>query len=140
MEPKKQASGNIFPISFNPDGPDGFRDRQDRLPSAQLESGVPVGADHVYFARREQHLLSGIWRSEPYVEWYDSYPCDEFMYILSGEVIVGNEFKSVKYEAGAAFLIPKGFCGYWRQPVTVEKYYVIIGEPAIGSVGAEFHG
>lgn len=118
----------ITPVRFDPNGPDDFLDpaRNVVLPSASLVEGTPNGADHVYFERESAGLKAGIWRSEPYVEWYESYPCDEFMYVLEGHVFVHNDEFSECYEKGSAFLLPRGFRGYWRQPVPMLKYYVII--------------
>ena len=108
------ASDNLFPITFSSKGPEGFNSRRDVLPFAKLVQGKPFGADHIYFERKESGLMSGIWRSEPYEERYDSYPCDEFMVML----------------------IPKGFRGFWRQTVAVEKYYVIVGTPLTNNTGS----
>ena len=68
----------------------------------------------------------GLWRSSAYTEWYDSYPCDEFMVVLEGEVTIESDSFCATYGPGAAFLIPKGFQGYWRQPVAMVKYYAIV--------------
>lgn len=130
------ASDNLFPITFSSKGPEGFNSRRDVLPFAKLVQGKPFGADHIYFERKESGLMSGIWRSEPYEERYDSYPCDEFMVMLSGETTVGNESGEVTYKTGDAFLIPKGFRGFWRQTVAVEKYYVIVGTPLTNNTGS----
>ena len=115
------------PIKFSATGPQGWMAKADiALETAKLVEGKPMGQDHVYFKRSEPGVKAGIWRSSPYTEWYDSYPCDEFMYVLEGYVILENDDFSEKYEAGDAFLVPKGFRGYWKQPVPMLKYYVII--------------
>ena len=41
-----------------------------------------MGADHVYFDRAHPKYRTGIWRSQPYTEFYDSYAAVEFMYVL----------------------------------------------------------
>lgn len=117
----------ITPVTFAPTGPEGFLDSEGiPLPADTLVDGSPVGQDHLYYERPEANLQAGIWRSAPYTEWYDAYPCDEFMYVLSGHVYIENAEISICYEAGSAFLLPRGFQGYWRQPVDVVKYYVIV--------------
>lgn len=118
---------DVTPISFQASGPGDFLDRVPlSLPTAKLIQGEPRGLDHVYFERISSKLKAGIWRSSAYTEWYDDYPCDEFMYILEGHVIVENDTFSKRYDAGDAFLIPRGFSGYWRQPVAMLKYYCIV--------------
>ena len=117
----------VTPFSFQPSGPDGFLNKAPvSLPTAKLIEGEPKGLDHAYFERASSRLKAGIWRSSPYTEWYDDYPCDEFMLVLEGHVIVENDHFSQRYNAGDAFLIPRGFRGYWRQPVGMLKYYCIV--------------
>jgi uncharacterized cupin superfamily protein len=115
------------PIKFSSTGPEGWMGAADGpLETAKLISGSPMGRDHAYFQRPEPKIKAGIWRSSPYTEWYDAYPCDEFMYVLDGYVILENDDFREKYEKGDAFLVPKGFRGYWRQPVAMLKYYIMI--------------
>ena len=115
------------PIKFSKVGPDGWIDAENiTLETSKLIEGIPKGRDHIYYQNDETQVTSGIWRSSPYTEWYDNYPCDEFMYILEGYVILENDEFSERYEKGEAFLLPKGFKGYWRQPVSMLKFYVII--------------
>lgn len=114
------------PIRFTPQGPDGWLTAaNEELATATLLEGAALGRDHIYFQRGDGKLRAGIWRSEAYSEWYDHYPCDEFMVILEGHVFLENEKGSHKFEKGDAFLVPKGFRGTWRQPVFMLKYYVI---------------
>ena len=120
----------IAPVDFSAEGPPRFMDDESSapLPFAKLMEGKPFGAEHEYYARNENGVVvkAGIWRSEPYVECYDSYPCDEFMHILRGRVAVEWNGKSRQYKEGDCFLLPKGFCGCWRQPVAMVKYYITV--------------
>lgn len=113
------------PIRFASAGPAGFLDGPGvPLPTAELIEGQPIGLDHAWYENGP--VRAGIWRSSGYTEFYDSYPCDEFMVVLEGEVTVeGDGFKET-YRAGDSFLIPKGFRGYWRQPGPMLKYYMIV--------------
>ena len=115
------------PIRFSPNGPEGWQQLPDlALEHADLIEGLPVGRDHTYFARPERGVRSGIWRCGPYTEHYDDYPADEFMLILEGEVTLEAEAFSETYRKGDSFLVPKGFRGIWRQPVSMLKFYVIV--------------
>lgn len=117
-----------LPVKFSATGPSGWTQTADQaLETAELISGVPFGRDHAYFTRTEPGIKAGIWRSTPYTEWYDSYPCDEFMVILEGEVTLESDDFTETYRKGDAFMLPKGFRGYWRQPEALLKYYVLIG-------------
>ncbi|MBI2718396.1 MAG: DUF861 domain-containing protein [Rhizobiales bacterium] len=115
------------PIRFSATGPKGWMEAADvALETAKLIEGQPLGQDHVYFRRDRPGVRAGIWRSTPYTEWYDSYPCDEFMYVIEGHVILEGEGFSERFGAGEAFLLPRGYRGFWRQPVAMLKYYVIV--------------
>lgn len=117
----------VAPIRFSPSGPGGWGGLTDLpLEHATLLSGVPLGQDFSYFHRPEAKLRAGIWRSTAYSEHYDSYPCDEFMIVLDGEVTLENDDISETFRKGDAFLVPKGFKGIWRQPVAMLKFYVIV--------------
>ena len=115
------------PIRFSNTGPDGWQSLPNiALEHAELLAGLPLGNDFAYFQRPEAKLRAGIWRSTAYTEKYDSYPSDEFMIILKGEVTLENDVISETFRSGDAFLVPKGFKGIWRQPVEVLKFYVIV--------------
>jgi uncharacterized cupin superfamily protein len=117
----------LKPIRFSPTGPEGWMQKPD-VPqeTAKFIEGLPIGNDHVYFDRANPKFRTGIWRSQPYTEWYESYAADEFMYVLEGDVTLENDTFSETYRAGDAFFVPKGFSGYWRQTTPMLKFYVII--------------
>ena len=48
------------------------------------------------------------------------------MYVLEGSVTLENDEFSETYVKGDAFLVPKGFRGYWKQTEPMLKYYVMI--------------
>ncbi len=116
-----------LPIKFSPTGPQGWMAQPD-VPqeTATFISGTPMGADHIYFDRANPRYRMGIWRSQAYTEFYDSYAADEFMVVLEGSVTLETEGFSETYRKGDAFFVPKGFTGTWRQTEPMLKYYVII--------------
>ncbi|MCZ8333082.1 MAG: cupin domain-containing protein [Rhodobacteraceae bacterium] len=116
-----------LPIKFSPTGPEGWLAQHDvQQETATFISGTPMGADHSYFDRANPKYRMGIWRSQPYTEFYESYAADEFMVVLDGEVTLEAEGFAETYRKGDAFFVPKGFRGYWRQDQPMLKYYVII--------------
>ena|SRR6185312_3015354 len=116
------------PIRFDAAGPEGWLQKQDeRLETAELLQGIPMGQDFAFFSRPEAKLRAGIWRSSAYKESYDNYPADEFMIILDGEVTVSGDGFSETFRKGDAFLVPKGSRCVWDQPVSMRKLYVMIG-------------
>lgn len=115
------------PVKFSIEGPDGWKNCTNvPLETAQLVEGEARGQDHIYFSRENPGIRAGIWRAEPYTDFYENYPCDEFMYVLEGSVTLENDDFSETYRKGDAFLVPKGFCGFWKQTEPMLKYYVMI--------------
>ena len=49
------------------------------------------------------------------------------LFDIEGEVTLESDDFTETYCKGDAFMLPKGFRGYWRQPEAVLKYYVLIG-------------
>ena len=125
--PKPLEIALLLPVKFSPTGPEDWMQKPD-VPqeTAKFIEGLPMGRDHVYFARPEAKLRTGIWRSQAYTEWYDSYAADEFMYVIEGSVTLENDSFAETYSAGEAFFVPKGFSGFWRQTEPMLKFYVIV--------------
>lgn len=116
-----------LPVKFKESGPEGWKDAADvPLETAELLTAQPFGLDHAYFEKETPGVRAGLWRSTPYTEFYESYPCTEFMYVIEGSVTLENEDFSETYSKGEAFLVPKGFRGYWKQTEPMLKYYVMI--------------
>ena len=117
-----------LPIKFSINGPVDWLSKKDKLlDTANLISGRPLGLDHAYYEKNKPFLKAGIWRSSPYTEYFEDYQYDEFMYLLDGSVTVESEHSQETFCKGDAFLLPKGFKGYWRQEEPVVKYYVLMG-------------
>ncbi len=117
----------LQPIRFEQTGPEGWQATKDiPLETAELIGRPPMGLDHLYFERKTPGIRAGLWRADAYTEFYEEYPCDEFMYIIEGSVTLENDDFSETYSKGDAFLVPKGFRGFWRQTEPMLKYYVMI--------------
>lgn len=115
------------PIRFSDNGPDGWmKSANVPLETAQLIEGPAMGQDHIYFSRETPGIRSGIWRAAPYTDFYEDYPCDEFMYVLEGSVTLENDDFCETFRKGDAFLVPKGFRGFWKQTEPMLKFYVMI--------------
>ena len=65
---------------------------------------------------------------------FKSYPIDEFIYIIEGQVeMINDNGSGAVYGPGDMFLIPKGFRGTWRQITDVKKIAVMHGEYIFGN-------
>jgi len=95
---------------------------------AGLVGPPPDERELVCYTNSKGKVRSGIWECDAYVEEMVSYPYDEFMVILSGEVKITGEDGDVEiFSAGDSWLMPRGFSGTWSQTGKVRKYFVIIG-------------
>ncbi len=114
-------------IRLNSNGPDGGG-----LPfwgnfeKEKVVEGSPVETGHNFFTGGSGQLTAGVWECTPCTIKTDSYPVDEFCYILSGTVVITDDAgQSETFNAGDCFVVPKGTSLTWHMPETTRKYYVI---------------
>lgn len=96
-----------------------------------FSSKMPVQHTHLYYEDDEQGLYVGVWDTTDMIEAPGPYACDEFMWLLEGEVDVKNSKTGVveKVQAGEAFVIPKGYDCQWQQNGYLRKFFVISEHP-----------
>lgn len=82
---------------------------------------------HVFFTGDE--IVVEVWEAEPAkLAISEPFPYDEFVYILSGKLILtDSQGKAREYAAGEFLVVPRGFTGTWhmfgnyRELVVIEK-------------------
>lgn len=111
--------------------PQDFGHINDKLNPQQFASKLPVQHTHVYYEDDKLGLYIGVWDTSTMVEAAAPYPCDEFMYLLEGEVEIKNSKTGTmeKVQAGEAFVIPKGYDCQWHQTGYLRKFFVISEHP-----------
>lgn len=114
-------------IRLNSEGPEGagltFRGH---LENEKVIKGRPTEIGHNYFTDRTGQLTAGVWECTPCTTEIDSYPVDEFCYILRGTVVLTDgDGRSETFGSGDSFVIPRGLKCTWHMPETTRKYYVI---------------
>ena len=111
--------------------PQGFGHVRDELDPQLFASELPVQHTHVYYEDDKLGLYIGVWDTSTMVEAAGPYPCDEFMYLLEGEVEIKNSKtgRMEKVQAGEAFVIPKGYDCQWHQTGYLRKFFVISEHP-----------
>ncbi len=97
-------------IRLNSDGPDGaglpFRGN---LENENVIEGDPVETGYNFFTDASGQLTAGVWECTPCTTQTDSYPVDEFCYILSGTVVITDDAGQCEtFKAGDCFVIAKG--------------------------------
>jgi uncharacterized cupin superfamily protein len=117
-------------IRLTPD-PIGFGDTPDELDAEMFASGSPVQHSHSDYEDDELGLYIGVWDTNDMHEAPGPYACDEFMWVLEGEVEIKNGLTGTKDKvtAGQAFVIPRGYNCQWLQTGYLRKYYVISENP-----------
>jgi uncharacterized cupin superfamily protein len=121
----KQKITRLNPI------PQGFGHVRDELDPQLFASELPVQHTHVYYEDDSLGLYIGVWDTSTMVEAAAPYTCDEFMYLLEGEVEIKNSKTGTmeKVQAGEAFIIPKGYECQWHQTGYLRKFFVISEHP-----------
>jgi uncharacterized cupin superfamily protein len=117
-------------IAFNLNGPNNLGlsvidESEDDLP-LMPGSSVRVQRGDTYFTDETGKFTAGIWECTPCQTALGPYPVNEFMILLVGSVILidekGNE---MTFQAGEAFVIPKGMVVSWKQNEVVRKFYAM---------------
>ncbi len=106
--------------------------------SEKVIDGDPVEIGYNYFSNYTGQLTAGVWECTPYTSQIDSYPVDEFCFILSGKVVITDaDGRAETFKAGECFVIPKGLKCTWHMPETVRKFYVIFEDKGGAQQAAE---
>ena len=122
-------------IRLNSDGPEGTGlPFWGNLENENVIEGGPVETGYNFFTDASGQLTAGVWECTPCTTQTDSYPVDEFCYILSGTVVISDDAgHSETFKAGDCFVILKGSSCTWHMPETTRKYYVIFDAKTAGA-------
>ncbi len=115
-------------IRLEPNGPaeSGLQPCQTVVPSMVID-GTVVETAHNYVTSGSGKITAGVWECSAYTERLESYPVDQFCYVLKGSLVLtvdGEEPQT--FHEGDAFMIQRGTKGIWHQPGTFREYYVMI--------------
>lgn len=117
-------------IRLNP-SPKNFGQSPDTLNAKTFESELPIQNTDSVYENDKIGLYVGVWDTTEMIEKSGPYPCDEFMWLLEGEVEIKNcqTGQMQKIQAGEAFVIPKGYHCQWHQNGYLKKFYLISEHP-----------
>jgi uncharacterized cupin superfamily protein len=83
------------------------------------------------YESKDNKFLVALWESGPGVLQTDSYPNDEYVLVLEGELAITNKSgKKDEFKAGDSFVIPKGWAGTWDMKTKFKKQFVAVYEKA----------
>jgi uncharacterized cupin superfamily protein len=122
------GKGAPAPVRLDPDklGGLGLVEYEPFPPEAVLE-GRSKHRSHVFFSGPE--IVVEVYEAEPAkLAISDPFPYDEFVYVLSGKLILTDaRGKAREYSTGEFLVVPKGFTGTWemlgnyRELIVIEK-------------------
>ena len=109
----------------------------EKLAGLDLEEHTPY-PDEIVLSGRSKHqrwefdldeLFVGAYQAEPVNLALDNYPHDEFMYLLSGKILITDEKGHCEeFLPGQALVLKKGFTGTFEMQGNVRKIAIINGE------------
>jgi len=97
----------------------------DSIAAERLVRGSPHTGTLAALSNTDQGFHVGQWVSEAGA-WRVDYSEDELCVILEGSGrLIGDDGSDLRFQAGSAFLIPRGFKGIWDTTTRVRKIYAI---------------
>ncbi len=119
-------------VRLNSEGPEGKGlEFWGHLENERVGEGEPIETGHNFFTDATGKLTAGVWECTPCTSEIDSYPVDEFCYILSGTVVLTDGAGHAEtFKPGDSFVVHKGMKCTWHMPETTRKYYVILDAKA----------
>ena len=83
------------------------------------------------YESKDKKFLVALWESGPGVLQTDSYPNDEYVLVLEGQLAITNKSGTKdEFKAGDSFVIPKGWAGTWDMKTKFKKQFVAVYEKA----------
>ncbi|MDJ0394855.1 cupin domain-containing protein [Rhodococcus sp. G-MC3] len=91
-----------------------------------LRSGDPQETEAVHLTSADSKFLTGSWSAQPYTEFIESYPGDEYTRVLEGSVTLTTDGGTPRtFTAGEAFTLTKGWRGEYRVNEPLVKQFAI---------------
>jgi uncharacterized cupin superfamily protein len=104
------------------------------FPESEVCSGTRASIGRLLLDDPAAGLKVGLWEAEANLGRWMDWPCDEFMVIVEGEVVMVEADRETVISAGECFYIPKGRRCIWNQAGYVKKIMVLFeGGAADGS-------
>ncbi|MFW0792324.1 cupin domain-containing protein [Gordonia sp. CPCC 205515] len=91
-----------------------------------LRAGDPREREAIHLASDDEKFIIGSWEAQPYTEFIESYPGDEYARVLAGSVtLTGDDGVAHTYSAGEAFTLRRGWRGEYRVTETLLKQFAL---------------
>jgi uncharacterized cupin superfamily protein len=94
--------------------------------SETLREGDPAEHHAVHLSAEDSKFTVGSWRAEPYAEFIESYPGDEFTHVIEGTVVLtGADGVANTFTAGDSYTLRRGWRGEFRVTAPPLKQFAI---------------
>ncbi|MEV0671406.1 cupin domain-containing protein [Mycobacterium sp. NPDC050441] len=116
------------PVALIPAGPDAVAAMtpSSYVTPETLREGNPAESEAVHMASSDEKFTIASWRAEPYAEFIESYPGDEYTRVLAGSVtLTGEDGVAHTFGAGDSFTLAKGWRGEYRVTEPLVKQFAI---------------
>lgn len=91
-----------------------------------LREGDPAEHDAVHLSSSDDKFTVGTWRAQPYAEFIEFYPGDEYTRVLEGSVtLTGSDGVPHSFGPGDAFTLTRGWSGEYRVTAPLLKQFAI---------------
>ncbi|MGV9711836.1 cupin domain-containing protein [Gordonia sp. NPDC003424] len=91
-----------------------------------LRDGDPREREAIHLTSDDEKFIVGSWEAQPYTEYIESYPGDEYARVLEGSVtLTGDDGVAHTYSAGEAFTLRRGWRGEYRVTEPLLKQFAL---------------
>ena len=91
-----------------------------------LRAGDPREHEMVHLSSGDEKFTVGSWRAEPYREFIECYPGDEYTRVLEGSVtLTSDDGVAHTFGPGDAFTLTRGWRGEYRVDEPLLKQFAI---------------
>lgn len=91
-----------------------------------LRAGDPAEREAIHLTSADDKFIIGSWEAQPYTEFIEAYPGDEYASILTGEVtLTGDDGVAHTYSAGQSFTLRRGWRGQYQVTQPLLKQFAL---------------
>ena len=88
--------------------------------------GNPAEREAVHLTSTDDKFTVGSWRAEPYAEYIENYPGDEYTRVLEGSItLTGDDDVAHTFGPGDSFTLTRGWRGEYRVTAPLGKQFAI---------------
>jgi len=103
--------------------PDGSMEPMGYIADDAVADGTADERGHMFFT----NAAVGVWQCTPCTEETRDYPYDQCGFVLEGAVTITDQYGHTEtYPPGDAFVIPRGFNGFFKMTGNFKNYFITV--------------